>query len=318
MAGSGGIAFPAGTTVDPRMSTLVSRETVPASAAATVISIHGVKTHCASCSVRELCLPVGLEPDAMRQLDKIISHRTRIRKRDSLYRPGDPFHAVYAIRLGTFKTVLLAEDGREQITGYHMAGEVVGLDGICNNRHACQAVALEDGEVCVLPFNRLDELADDLPLLRRNLYRVIARGACRDQDMMLLLGSRSADERLALFLLDVADRYQMRGYSSKEFVLRMTREEIASYLGLKLETVSRLFSHFQEVGLLQVQGRAVKLLDLVGAQEVRRSGRCISRAHAGTCPPARSAHHGVVGTDRTSPVFVPIVFLWANRIDCER
>jgi len=265
---SGGVAFSAGPIVGPSMSTVVSRQAVAAPAAATVISLHELKTHCASCSVRELCLPVGLGPDAMRQLDKIISHRTRIRKRESLYRPGDPFRAVYAVRLGTFKTVLLAEDGREQITGYHMAGEVVGLDGISNNRHACQAVALEDGEVCVLPFDRLDELADDLPLLRSNLYRVIARDGCRDQDMMLLLGSRSAEERLALFLLDLADRHQVRGYSSKEFVLRMTREEIASYLGLQLETVSRLFSHFQEIGLLQVQGRAVKLLDLAALKKL--------------------------------------------------
>jgi CRP/FNR family transcriptional regulator len=143
-----------------------------------------------------------------------------------------------------------------------MAGEIVGLDGISGERHACEAVALEDSEVCVLPFARLDALARDVPALRRNLYRVIARDLCRDQDMMLLLGSRCAEERVALFLLNLADRYQMRGYSSREFVLRMTRDEIASYLGLKLETVSRLFSHLQEQGLLQVQGRAVKLLDL--------------------------------------------------------
>jgi CRP/FNR family transcriptional regulator len=268
MSSSARFASPARTVVRQSMSTLVNRQAVPISAPATVIPIHELSAHCASCSVRELCLPAGIEPDAVRQLDEIISHRTRVRKRESLYRPGDLFRAVYAIRLGTFKTTLLAEDGREQITGCHIAGEVVGLDGISNNRHACQAVALEDSEVCVLPFNQLDELARDLPLLRRNLYRFISKDVCRDQEMMLLLGSRSADERLALFLLDLADRYQRRGYSSSEFVLRMTREEIASYLGLKLETVSRLFSHFQETGLLQVQGRAVKLLDLAALKKL--------------------------------------------------
>ena len=174
----------------------------------TVVSIHELKAHCASCTLRELCLTIGLGPDAMWQLDNIISNRTRVKKRDSLYRPGDPFPALFAIRLGTFKTVLLAEDGREQITGHHMAGEVVGLDGISNSQHACQAVALEDSEVCVLPFDRLDELAHDLPLLRQNLYRLISKDICRDQDMMLLLGSRSAEERLALFLLNLADRYR--------------------------------------------------------------------------------------------------------------
>jgi CRP/FNR family transcriptional regulator, anaerobic regulatory protein len=258
--------------VGHRVSALVSRQAMQAPAAATVISIHELKVHCASCSMRELCLPVGLEPDAMRQLDKIISTRTRVKKRESLYRPGDLFTALYAIRLGTFKTLLLAEDGREQITGYHMAGEIVGLDGISDSRYACQAVALEDSEVCVLPFNQLDELAHDVPLLRRNLYRFISKDICRDQDMMLLLGSRCAEERLALFLLNLAGRYQVRGYSSSEFVLRMTREEIASYLGLKLETVSRLFSHLQEEGLIQVQGRAIKLLDLAALKQLVGQG----------------------------------------------
>jgi CRP/FNR family transcriptional regulator, anaerobic regulatory protein len=231
--------------------------------AATVISIHEVSAHCGSCAMRELCLPLGLGPEAMRRLDSIISARVRVKKRDTLYRPGDTFSAFYAIRLGTLKTLLLAEDGREQITGYHMPGEIVGLDGISDARHSCEAVALEDSEVCVLPFDRLDELAHDVPLLRHNLYRLMSKDACRDQDMMLLLGSRRAEERLTLFLLNLADRHQVRGYSSREFILRMTREEIASYLGLKLETVSRLFSHLQEAGLIQVQGRAIKLLDVI-------------------------------------------------------
>jgi CRP/FNR family transcriptional regulator len=241
------------------VSMLASQAAAPQSA--TIVSIHELKVHCAACRMRELCLSVGLEPEAMRQLDTIIRVRTRIRKREKLYRPGDAFAALYAIRLGTFKTLLLAEDGRDQVTGYHLPGEIVGLDGISDNRHACEAVALEDSEVCVLPFDRLEALANDVPALRRNLYRLIARDVCRDQEMMLLLGSRCAEERLALFLLNLADRYRMRGYSSREFQLRMTREEIASYLGLKLETVSRLFSHLQEQGLLQVQGRAIKLLD---------------------------------------------------------
>ena len=242
-----------------RSSTLLRPPANPE--AATVFSLHELKAHCASCGLRELCLPIGLDSGETRRLDQIISTRTRVKRRDSLYRPGDRFTALYAIRLGSFKTLLLANDGREQVTGYHMAGEIVGMDGISDNRFACQAVALEDSEVCVLPFTQLDELAHDIPLLRRNLYRTISKDICRDQDMMLLLGSRCAEERLTIFLLNLANRYQMRGYSSSEFVLRMTREEIASYLGLKLETVSRLFSRLQEEGLIQVQGRAVKLLD---------------------------------------------------------
>ena len=156
---------------------------------------------------------------------------------------------------------MLAEDGREQVSGYHMLGDIIGLDGIGTDQHGCQAVALEDTEVCVLPFDRLEHLAQNVAALQRNLYQLLSKEISRDQNIMLLLGSMRAEERLAVFLLNLAERYRLRGYSSTEFVLRMTREEIGSYLGLKLETVSRLFSRFQEEGLIQVQGRAVKLLD---------------------------------------------------------
>ena len=143
---------------------------------------------------------------------------------------------------------MLAEDGREQVSGYHMLGDIVGLDGIGTDRHGCQAVALEDTDVCVLPFERIEDLARSLPPLQHNLHRLLSKEITRDQNIMLLLGSMRAEERLAVFLLTLADRYKRRGYSSTEFVLRMTREEIGSYLGLKLETVSRLFSRFQEEG----------------------------------------------------------------------
>jgi len=233
-----------------------------------VTALDELRAHCPNCPVRSLCLPVDLDEVALRRLDEIIHVRMRIRRKGNLYRPGERFNALYAIRLGTFKTTVLAEDGCQQMTGYHMAGEIIGLDGIGDERFTCEATALEDSEVCVLPWNEIDRLAADMPALRHNLYRVISRDASREQAMMLLLGSRTAGERLAIFLLNVADRYRDRGYSSSEFVLRVTREEIASYLGLKLETVSRLFSSLQENGLIQVQGRAVKLLD---APRLRRA-----------------------------------------------
>ena len=220
------------------------------------------QTHCAICSLRGLCLPAGLDRDAIDRLDAAIRVRLRVKRKDTLFRPGDRFTALYAIRLGTFKTLVLAEDGLEQITGYHLAGDIIGADGVGDERHTSQAVALEDSEVCVLPFQHIDRLSATTPTLRHNLYRLVSRDLCRDHAMMLLLGSRPAEGRLTLFLLDVAERYRARGYSAHEFVLRMTREEIASFLGLKLETVSRLFSSLQEQGLLQVQGRAVKLLDV--------------------------------------------------------
>lgn len=233
-----------------------------------VILMRELKTRCNACSMRELCLPVGLEPDAMRQLEGLVSNRARLKKGDALYRAGERFTALYAIRLGSCKTTIPAEDGREQIAGYHMLGDVIGLDGIGAERHGCQAVALEDTEVCVLPFDRLEELARSIPSLQHNLHQFLAREITREQNTMLLLGSMRAEERLAVFLLNLSERYLRRGYSSTEFVLRMTREEIGSYLGLKLETVSRLFSRFQEEGLLQVQGRGLKLLDLPALRQL--------------------------------------------------
>ena len=223
-----------------------------------------LRPHCPGCSVRTLCLPFGLDERATHRLDDIIHVRMRVRRKEALYRPGDRFNAVYAIRLGTFKTTVLAEDGREQVVGYHMAGEVIGLDGMSDDRMTCEAVALEDSEVCVLPWAELDRICGEVSGVRHNVMRAVSRNASRASTMMLMLGSRTAGERLSLFLLDVAERYQLRGYSSREFVLRMTREEIASYLGLKLETVSRVFSSLQERGFIQVQGRAVKLLDAEG------------------------------------------------------
>jgi CRP/FNR family transcriptional regulator len=226
------------------------------------VSLRELKTHCSTCSMRELCLPVGLSGDDLKAVDAAVGNRSRLRKGESLYRAGDPFQALFAVRLGTLKTTVLAEDGREQVAGYHLQGDLIGLDGLGTERHGCAAVALEDSEVCTIPFERLEEIARDVPPLQRNLHQFLAREISRDHSVMLLLGSMRAEERLATFLLNLSERYRSRGYSSTEFVLRMTREEIGSYLGLKLETVSRLFSRFQDEGLLKVSGRNVKLTDI--------------------------------------------------------
>jgi CRP/FNR family transcriptional regulator len=211
--------------------------------------------------LRGLDLREGLDPAALLELDAVFGNPVGVKKREVLYRAKAPFASLYVIRLGTFKTVMLAEDGREQIVGYQMLGDIVGFDGIGNGQHTCEAVALEDSEVCPLPFEKLDELAGREPTLRRNVYRLISRRLNREREMMVLLGGMSAEQRLAAFLLDLAERFRRAGYSASEFVLRMTRDEIASFLGLKLETVSRTFSRLHAEGLIQVQGRAVKLLD---------------------------------------------------------
>jgi CRP/FNR family transcriptional regulator len=250
------------------MAIPAQRPVSPAPAASTVISLHALKTRCSSCSMRELCLPIGLEQAALQQLDELVTKRVRLKKGDYLYRAGDAFTALYAIRMGSCKTTVLAEDGREQVAGYHMLGDVIGMDGIGTEHHGCQAVALEDTECCELPFDELGQLTRSIAPLQRNLYQALSREIGRSQNAMLLLGSMRAEEKLAAFLLNLSQRYRERGYSSAEFVLRMTREEIGSYLGLKLETVSRLFSRFQQEGLLQVQGRSIKLLDIAALKQL--------------------------------------------------
>jgi CRP/FNR family transcriptional regulator, anaerobic regulatory protein len=250
------------------MATPATHGARPRTGSAAVVSIRELKTHCNNCNMRELCLPVGLDADALHQIDSLVTSQMRLKKGDTLYRAGEPFTALYAIRLGSCKTTILTEDGREQITGYHMLGDLLGMDGIGTERHACEAIALEDTEVCALPFEQLEHLSRTIPPLQHNIYQFLSRDIGRDQSMMLTLGRLRAEERLAVFLLNLSERYHRRGYSSTEFVLRMTREEIGSYLGLKLETVSRLFSRFQEEGLLQVQGRGVKLFDLTALRQL--------------------------------------------------
>jgi CRP/FNR family transcriptional regulator len=226
------------------------------------ITPSGIKVACSNCSLRELCLPVGLSPDDLARVDAVIQTRRKVKRKTALFRNGEPFHALYAIRTGVFKTCVTAEDGRDQVTGFQMAGEIVGLDGIVNDHHTCDAVALEDSEVCVLPFDRIGELSREVGALQHHLHRVMSREIVREHGVMLLLGTMRAEERLAAFLLNLVQRLQARGFSKSELVLRMTRQEIGSYLGLKLETVSRTFSRFAEEGLIEVHQRHVRIADV--------------------------------------------------------
>jgi CRP/FNR family transcriptional regulator, anaerobic regulatory protein len=225
-------------------------------------------TSCSMCSVKSQCMPSGLEQGEVRLLDPLVTRRIRMHKGDTLFRAGERFTALYAIRSGSCKTVLPGEDGHYQVAGYHMAGDVLGTDGIAADHHDCEAIALEDMEVCAVPFDRIEALARQNAHFQHSLTRLLSREIARERRAMLMLGTMQADQRLATFLLDLAQRYHERGYSSVEFVLRMTREELGSHLGLKLETVSRLFSRFHEEGLIQVHGRVVKVLDRAALRKV--------------------------------------------------
>lgn len=221
---------------------------------------ESLKVACSNCNLRELCMPIGLTTEELRKLDDVVATRHKIGQGEALYRSGDNFTSLYAIRTGFFKTCVSSSDGREQVTGFQMAGEIIGLDGITSDRHNCNAIALEDAEVCVMPFADVEEISREFPVLQRHVHKIMSREIVRDQGVMLLLGNMRAEERLAAFLLNLVQRLNARGFSRSEVILRMTREEIGSYLGMKLETVSRTFSKFSEEGIIEVKQRWVKIL----------------------------------------------------------
>jgi CRP/FNR family transcriptional regulator len=214
---------------------------------------------CSACCLHGVCLPGGLSACDLDRFDELVATKRRVVRGVSLYRDGDAFEYLYAVRSGAFKTVGVSRHGDEKITGFHLAGELLGLEAISSGKHAYDAVALEDSEVCAMPFAALEKLSLAVPALQHQLFRALSGDISRDQGLMLLLGSMTAEQRLAAFLLSLSRRYQSLGFAADRFNLRMTREEIGNYLGLTLETVSRLFSRFQREGMLMVRHREVEL-----------------------------------------------------------
>jgi CRP/FNR family transcriptional regulator len=243
-------------------------------AANPVVRLEPFKVACSSCNLRELCLPVGISNEQMTRLDDIVATRRTVGRGEALFRAGDAFLSLYAVRTGFFKTCVSSEDGRDQVTGFQMAGELIGLDGISTDRHTCDAVALEDSQVCVIPYHQLEDLSRELSDLQRHFHKIMSREIVRDHGVMLLLGSMRAEERLAAFLLNLTQRLRTRGFSASSLILRMTREEIGSYLGLKLETVSRAFSRFQEEGILNVKQRQIQVLNPDALQKLVNGTAC--------------------------------------------
>ncbi len=239
------------------------------------VNAGAIKIACSNCNLRELCMPLGLSPEELEQIDGLVASRRRVKRGAQLFRQGDAFTSLYAIRTGFFKTCVASEDGREQVTGFQMAGEVIGLDGIVSDSHSCNAIALEDAEVCVMPFDRIEELSTQVHALQRHVHKIMSREIVRENGVMLLLGSMRAEERLAAFLLNLVQRLHARGFSQSELVLRMTREEIGSYLGLKLETVSRAFSKFVDDGIMEVKQRHVRIVKPDALRDIVNPPPCV-------------------------------------------
>lgn len=249
-------------------------DTVRMHALPSVVRLEPFKVACSSCNLRELCLPVGIAEDQMERLDAIVAMRRNLTRGQALFRTGEPFTSLFAVRTGFFKTCLSSEDGRDQVTGFQMAGELLGLDGIGTDHHTCDAVALEDSQVCVIPYTQLEELSREISDLQRHFHKIMSREIVREHGVMLLLGSMRAEERLAAFLLNLVKRLHARGFSQSELILRMTREEIGSYLGMKLETVSRTFSKFVADDIIDVKQRYVHIKNTDGLEQIVNRPSC--------------------------------------------
>ena len=233
-----------------------------------VVSLEDVKIACKNCNLNSLCLPMGLGQADVEKLDAIIRRGRPIHRGDYLFRGDDPFHSIYVVKTGSVKSYIPADDGGEHVLGFHLPGELIGLDAIEEGRYHCSARVLETSAVCEIPFARLEELSALVPNLQHQLFRLLSKEISQDTDMVALLGSKNAEERLASFLLGMSARLQRRGFSGSDFYLSMSRNEIGSYLGLAVETVSRLFTRFHDEGLLNVERKHVQLADLEGLRKI--------------------------------------------------
>jgi CRP/FNR family transcriptional regulator len=226
-----------------------------------VISFDTVRVACQNCTLGTLCLPMGLTSDDVEQLDSIVKRARPLHRGDYLFRNGEPFRALYVVKTGSVKTFATNNEEGEQVLGFHLPGELIGLDAIDKEVHTCSAKVLETSAICEVPFSRFEELSSSIPSLQHQMYRLLSKEIGQETEMLLLLGKKSADERLAAFLLGMSKRLQKRGLSPTDFYLSMSRHDIGNYLGLAVETVSRLFTRFQDDRLLNVHRRHIELLD---------------------------------------------------------
>ncbi len=233
-----------------------------------VISFDNIKVACKNCSLSVLCLPMGLTPEDVDRLNAIVKRNHPMHRGDYLFRSNEPFHNLYAVKTGSVKTFIPNGKGAEQVLGFHLPGELIGLSAIEGGTHLCSAKVLETAAVCAIPFGLLEELSATIPSLQHQMYCLLSKEIGQETGMLTLLGGRSAEEKLAAFLLSLSDRFKQRGFSSTDFYLSMSRHEIGSYLGLAVETVSRLFTRFQEEGLLQVERKHVQLMNHAGLKNI--------------------------------------------------
>ena len=225
---------------------------------------HNPKVSCASCRLNELCLPIALNKSEIHQLDEIVERNRPLKKGDHLYRQNDEFKSVYAVRSGSFKAYVLSDNGLGRVTGFYLPGEIIGMDGIASHHYANSTQALEHSSICEIPFAQLENLSHQLPNLQHHFFAIMGNEIAKDQQIHTLLSSYTAEERTASFLLELSSRYARVSLSPTRFLLPMTRSDIGEYLGLTVETVSRIFTALQKKDLIAVNNRETEIKDLKG------------------------------------------------------
>lgn len=250
------------------------------------IKLSALKTACKSCKLHDLCLPLGLDVLDIDRLDEIIKRRKPLQKGEYLFRSGETFSSIYAVRSGSIKTYSENEQGDEQINGLYLPGELLGLDAIHDNNHPCSAIALETTSLCEIPFNALEEISQHIPGLHHQLFRIMSKEIASDQTLLMLMAQKNAEERLAAFLVNLSSRLKQRNFSDIEFFLSLSRKDIGNYLGLTIETISRTFSQFQNKGLLETERKYVKILDL---QQLKMIAGLASDCNRGSSCPSKTA-----------------------------
>lgn len=226
------------------------------------LNFDKLKVSCGHCNLRELCFPYGMDQEVMNKLESVVEHRRPLHKGDYLYHDGDQAVAIYAVRSGSLKTIVESPNGDEQIVGFHLPGELVGLDGFRDDSHTCSCVSLETSSVCELPISELEALCLDMPEIQEQMRRIMGKEVTNDHSMLLMLGKMNAEEKVASFLLSISKRMEERHWKANDFVLSMPRQDIANYLGLAVETVSRLFAHYQEEGTIEVDRRRIHITNM--------------------------------------------------------
>ena len=223
---------------------------------------------CGDCRLKSICLPLSLKVEEIDKFNEIIQRERPIQKNAYLYRANDQFDSIFAVRSGFIKTTSITKDGIEQVTGFFVPGEILGMDGIGKGRYTNSAIALETASICEIPFSKLETLSATLPNLQHHFFQLMGKVIIQDQHLISLLSIKTADQRVATFLLCLSERFHRLRLSPTEFQLPMTRADIGSYLGLTIETVSRIFSGFQKQGLIDVNKREIKINDLCKLHEL--------------------------------------------------